>query len=78
MLGAVLHHRLHGHRFGGQLAVGFGQYVSVSIVPMLQNVSQTTFLCATYLSGVLLNFLMTPLAVLASFGLPFSPRFVRT
>ena len=53
-------------------AVGFGQYVSVSIVPMLQNVSQTTFLCATYLSGVLLNFLMTPLAVLASFGLPFA------
>lgn len=53
-------------------AVGFGHFVSVSIVPMLQNVSQTTFLCATYLAGVLLNFLMTPLAVLASFGLPFA------
>ncbi len=53
-------------------AVGFDKFISVTIVPMLQGVSQTTFLCATYISGVILNFLMTPLAVLATFGLPFA------
>ena len=47
-------------------AVGFGHFVSVSIVPMLQDVSQTTFLCATYLAGLLLNFLIWSPASLTS------------
>lgn len=52
-------------------AVGFGKFVTGSIVPMLQGVSEYTFLYATFLVGTVLNFIMTPLAVLASFGLPF-------
>lgn len=53
-------------------AVGFERYVSEAIVPLMQNVGQTSFLFATYMTGLVLNFLMTPLAVLASFGLPFA------
>lgn len=53
-------------------AVGFGKFVSVTIVPFLQDVSQITFLFSTYFSGVILNFLMTPLAEMASLGLPLA------
>ena len=57
---------------GAGSAAGFDKFVSTAIVPLLQNMSEISFLCATYLSGTILNFLMTPLAVLAAFGLPFA------
>lgn len=53
-------------------AAHFDSYISQLIVPHLQGMSQPVFLSVTYISGVLLNLLMTPLAALASFGLPFA------
>ena len=53
-------------------AVGFGHFISAAIVPMLQGVSQLTFLYATFFAGVILNFLMTPIAEMAALGLPFA------
>ena len=53
-------------------AVGFGQVVSATLVPMLQGVSETIFLYAAFFSGLLLNFIMTPLAEMAALGLPFA------
>lgn len=53
-------------------AVGFGDFVSATITPKLQGISQTMFLVSTYVISVLLNFLMTPLAEVAALGLPFA------
>lgn len=53
-------------------AVGFGQVVSATLVPLLQGVNETVFLYATFFSGVVLNFIMTPLAEMAALGLPFA------
>jgi len=53
-------------------AAGFGKFISTVTFPILQNVSGTTFLSLTYFLSVLLNFIMTPAAVMSVLGEPLA------
>ena len=53
-------------------AVGFGTFVTQSIVPLLEGISETAFLYAVFFISVALNFVMTPLAEMAALGMPLA------
>ena len=51
-------------------ALGIGKLVADTAIPMLMPLGTTTVLLAVLLMGTLLNFLLTPLAILAAFANP--------
>lgn len=53
-------------------AAGFGKFISTIALPYLQNMSNTMFLGATYFLAILLNFIMTPAAVMSVLGEPLA------
>ncbi len=48
--------------------LGIGKLIAVNLLPHLNNLSATAFLMGTWFFAVLLNFLLTPLAAMATFG----------
>lgn len=52
--------------------VGVGEAFSSIVYPLLQNAGQTTFFAILWVIIVIFNFLMTPAAEMATFGVPFA------
>lgn len=53
-------------------AAGFGKFISALALPFLQGMTNKMFLIATYFLSVILNFIMTPAAVLSILGEPLA------
>lgn len=53
-------------------ALGFGQLFSQVMVPMLSNLSSSTFIFMVAIAGIVLNLLLTPMAVIGAFSGPFA------
>lgn len=52
--------------------IGAGDAFSTLIYPLLENTTKVTFLALIWIIIVILNFLMTPAAEMAAFGVPFA------
>ncbi len=53
-------------------ALGVGKMISAMVLPFMTNMNTTGIIVVVYILGVGLNFLLTPLAAMATFGAPLT------